>query len=144
MASRPRIAGVDYGTSKVGLAVTDPLRLFTRPVGTFTDEGTIDELRRLEREDGLETIVVGWPLTLDGEEGEETARVEPYLDRIREEFPDVEVVRWDERYSTVRARDKLREAGAWGKVRRDRTVVDAVAATVILDDYIEQHQDLME
>lgn len=143
MREKPRIAAVDHGTSKIGLAVTDPLRLFTRPVGTYDAEGAVEELRRLEREDGLETIVVGWPLTQDGEEGVQTERVDPYLERLREEFPGAEVVRWDERYTSVRAREKLREAGEWGKVRRDDTVVDAVAAAVILEEYVEQHQGVM-
>lgn len=143
MSAEPRIAGVDYGTKKIGLAVTDPLRLFTRPVGTYGEDGLVEALREIEREDGLETIVVGWPLTKDGEEGVQTERVVPFLERLRETFPKVEVVRWDERYSSVRAREKIREAGQWRKVREDHTVVDAVAAAVILEEYIEQHQELM-
>lgn len=138
LSTPPRLAAVDYGTKRVGLAVADPLRLFAQPLGTFSPDAALDALRRLHREEGLETIVVGWPLTLEGEEGAATARVQPYLNRLRKAFPGVEVVVWDERFSSRRAEAALREAGVPRMARREKGRVDRAAAAVILQEYLDE------
>lgn len=137
----PRLVAIDYGTKRVGLAVTDPLRLFTRPLGTFAEEEVLEQIEQLKVCDGIEKIIVGWPLDQEGEEGIATRRVEPFLGRLRNRFPDLEVITWDERYTSVRAREKLLAADAWRKLRRNRRIVDAVAAAVILEEYLEQHPE---
>src|SRR5690606_39271046 len=76
---QPRIAAVHYGTRRVGLAVTDPLRLFARPLGTFPPDEAVAQLVALHAREGLEAVVVGWPLTEAGEEGKATRRVAPFL-----------------------------------------------------------------
>ncbi len=134
----PRIVAVDYGTKRVGLAVSDPLRLFAQPFGTFAPDEAVEALRALQRTDGLETIVVGWPLTPDGEEGAATERVRPYFNRLRNAFPGVEVVRWDERFSSARAKEAIRAAGAGRKARRDKGRVDRAAAAVVLQEYLDE------
>lgn len=135
---RPRIVAVDYGTKRVGLAVADPLRLFAQPFGTFAPDGAVEALRTLHLREGIETIVVGWPLTPDGEEGPATERVRPFLNRLRNAFPGVEVVPWDERYSSARAKEAIRAAGAGRKARRDKGRVDRAAAAVVLQEYLDE------
>jgi putative Holliday junction resolvase len=139
----PRLVAIDYGTKRVGLAGTDPLRLFTRPLGTYSAEGALEEIENLRARDGIEQIIVGWPLNQEGEEGSSTRRVEPFLGRLRERFPDLEIVTWDERYTSVRARKKLCAADAWKKAKRNRRIVDAVAAAVILEEYLEQYPEYL-
>ena len=135
---RPRLVAVDYGTKRVGLAVADPLRLFAQPFGTFAPDEAVEALRALHRDEGIETIVVGWPLTPEGEEGAATRRVEPYFNRLRNAFPGVEVVRWDERFSSARAKEAIRAAGAGRKARRDKGRVDRAAAAVVLQEYLDE------
>lgn len=134
---RPRIVAVDYGTKRVGLAVADPLRLFAQPFGTYPPDQAVEALRTLQREDGIEVIVVGWPLTPDGEEGAATERVRPYFNRLRNAFPHAEVIAWDERYSSARAKELIRASGAGRKARRDKGRVDRAAAAVVLQEYLE-------
>ena len=133
----PRIVAVDYGTKRVGLAVADPLRLFAQPFGTFAPDQAVEALRALHHKEGIGVIVVGWPLTPDGEEGAATERVRPYFNRLRNAFPGVEVVAWDERYSSVQAKELIRAAGAGRKARRDKERVDRAAAAVVLQEYLE-------
>ncbi|MEM1041907.1 MAG: Holliday junction resolvase RuvX [Bacteroidota bacterium] len=137
----PRIVGVDYGTKRVGLAVADPLRLFAQPLETHAPDEAVAALRALHDREGIETIVVGWPLTPDGEEGEATARVQPFANRLRNAFPGVGIVTWDERFSSARARDAIRASGAGRKARRDRERVDRAAAAIILQEYLDEHAD---
>ncbi len=138
LSTLPRLVGVDYGTKRVGLAVADPLRLFAQPLDTCAPDVAVEALRALDRRDGIETLVVGWPLDLDGEEGPATDRVRPFVNRLRNAFPGVEIVTWDERFSSARAKEAIRTAGAGRKARRDRGRVDRAAAAVILQEYLDE------
>lgn len=131
-----RVAGVDYGTRRVGLALADGLRIAAHPVGAFPPEAALAELRRLDALHGLAVIAVGWPLETDGSEGKAVARVVPFFNRLKKAFPKAEVVAVDERLSSREAQERLHAAGAWGTVRRDKGVLDAEAACVLLEDYL--------
>lgn len=132
-----RLVGVDHGARRVGLAVADPLRLFAQPLGTFGPAEAVERLRALHAAEGIETVVVGWPLTPDGEEGPATARVAPYVRRLRRALPGAAVVTLDERDSSARASAALHAGGARHVARRDRGRIDAAAAAVILQDYLD-------
>lgn len=136
MTSLPRVAGVDYGDRRVGIALADPLRLFARPVGTFAPGEALRELARMAAEDGVGVVVVGWPLTDDGDEGAAVDRVRPFLGRLKKAVS-AEVVVQDERDSSRRALDDLVEAGVSKKRRRDKATLDAAAACVILQDWLD-------
>ncbi len=133
----PRLVAVDYGKKRVGLAVADPLRIFARPFGTFAPGEAVAALQRLHADEGIETLVVGWPLLPDGSEGEATTWVQAFIERLRAALPGVEIVRWDERYTSVRAKEAIRAAGARRKARRDKARVDAAAAAILLQEYLD-------
>ena len=132
-----RIVGVDVGTQRVGLAVSDPLRLFAQAEGTYAPDEALKVLQSMRREGGIDRIVVGWPLTEAGEEGEATEMVEAYVERIGEALGPIEVVRRDERYTSERAKELLRRAGVSQPGRYDKGRVDAAAAAVILQGYLD-------
>lgn len=134
---RVRVVGVDYGTRRVGVAMADPLGFFAQPHGTFSPDGAVEELRRLHAEEGISTLVIGWPLTEEGEEGRMTDRVQEYANRLHNALPEIEIVKWDERYTSEMAKRRIAEAG--GRLRRDnRGRLDAAAAAIILQDYLER------
>lgn len=138
--TRPRVAGVDYGSRRVGLALSDPLRLFARPAGTFAPGAALAELARLVADEGVGTIVVGWPLLDDGGQGKAVDRVRPFLGRLKKAAPDAEVVVQDERDSSRRAMEDLVEAGVPRGKRRERGTLDAAAACVILQDWLDERE----
>ena len=135
----PRIVGVDYGTKRVGLAVADPLRMFAQPHGAYSQEEAVEQLRVILHTDGIEVIVVGWPLTLEGEEGTATERVQQYINRLRNAFPKVAVVKRDERLTSEMAKEAIRRFGTkWrGHPKEHKGRVDAAAAALILQDYLD-------
>ena len=135
---KSRIVGVDVGTKRVGIAVADPLRLFAQTRGTYPPEEALEALREMSDEEGIDTIVVGWPLTEEGTAEDATDMVESYVDRIREALGEVTVVREDERYTSEIAKDLLRRAGVSQPGRYDRGRVDAAAAAVILQGYLDK------
>jgi len=137
LESTPRWVGVDVGTKRIGIARSDPLGMFAQAYGTFTPAVAVDELQRLHEEDGIEVLVVGWPLSPDGGENDATAFVNAFVEDLQEPLSDVEVVRQDERFSSEIAIGNLREAGVRQPGRFDKGEVDAAAAAVILQDYLD-------
>jgi len=135
-----RIVSVDFGKKRVGIAIADPLRLFTQPFGTFSPDRSLDVLKEIHADEGIDTIVLGWPLTLEGEEGAATRFVEPFYNRIRKALEGVEIIKWDERFSSEVARESIRSAGVGRKGRRDKARVDAAAAAVILQEYLDANR----
>lgn len=135
--TRSRVVAVDVGTKRVGIAVADPLQLFAQPYGTYDPEAALQTLQGMADERGIDTIVVGWPLTEAGEEGEATEMVEAFVERIGEVVGSVDVVRRDERYTSEMAKELLRRAGVKQPGRHDKGRVDAAAAAVILQDYLD-------
>ncbi|GAB5537711.1 MAG: Holliday junction resolvase RuvX [Rubricoccaceae bacterium] len=136
--SHPRIVAVDYGSRRVGLAISDPLQMFAQPLDTLPPAASIERLVAVHTTQSLEAIVVGWPLTESGEEAEAIARVRPYIGRLKKALPDVRIETQDERYSSRRAVDGLVQAGVGKKGRRDKARIDAAAAAVILQDYLDE------
>ena len=136
--THPRIAAVDYGSRRVGLAITDPLQLFAQPLDTLAPAASIDRLVAVHAAEGLEAVVVGWPLTEDGEEAEAVARVRPYIGRLKKALPGVRVETYDERFSSRRAVAGLVASGVGRNGRRDKARIDAAAAAVILQDYLDE------
>ncbi len=139
MPSRPRIVGVDYGRKRVGLALADPLRLFAQPYGAFSPDEALRVLHGLYDEEGIETIIIGWPLTLAGEEGAATEAVAAFITRLQEVLPEVPVEKRDERHTSEMARDAIRTYGVRrsGHPKDDKGRVDAAAAALILQDYLD-------
>ena len=125
-----RVLGVDVGTQSVGLAISDPLRLFAQPVGAYPPNGAIEELRQLAEREGIELAVVGWPLTEEGGEGPATRMVNVFVRRIRKAIRGVRIVRLDEGYSSEEARDRLEGATSKGRI-------DTLAAGIILQEYLD-------
>jgi putative Holliday junction resolvase len=111
--------------------------MFAQPYGTYSPSEAEQALAKLQAEHGLATIVVGWPVMPDGEEGSATAFVRPFIGRLRTLFPSVEVVQWDEVFTSKLAEQAIRASGARRKARRDKARVDAAAAAVILQEYLD-------
>ena len=134
-----RVVGVDFGTRSVGLAIADPLQLFAQPLGAYSPTEAIEQLVALHKAEMLVQIVVGWPLLESGEEGEATVRVQQYIRRIRKALPGIDIIKWDERFSTEEAKERLRMQGrSFAKPR-----IDAAAAGVILQDYLDERPALV-
>lgn len=134
----PRIVSIDYGTKRVGLAMADPLRMFAQPIGAVTPDEAVTKLQQVHNDERIAIIVIGWPLMEDGEEGNATQRVQQYINRLRKKLPHVEFVKWDERYTSLLAKEQLKEVGGSRKRRREKGRVDAMAASIILQEYLDQ------
>lgn len=133
-----RIIGIDYGKRRVGIAISDPLKLFSIPVGTFAPRDALKEVSKIRENEGIEAVVIGWPLTIEGEEGEATERVQRFINQLKKAHPGVPLYKVDERYSSRRAMSALVEANVKMKARRQKGRIDSAAAAIILQDYLDE------
>ena len=132
-----RLMALDIGDRRIGVALSDPGRTLSRGLQVIqrrSIEADMALIASLVSEHEVERIIVGHPLRLDGSVGEQARRVEEYAGEL-EEAVGVPVVFWDESYSTERARQVMIEAGRKRADRKKR--LDAVAAAVILQDYLD-------
>ena len=127
---------MDYGTLKVGLAMADPLRLFAQSVGTFTPERAFHKITTVDKEEGIDIIVLGWPTGL-GEDEELFRVITDFESRVAKEFNLAKIVRVDESYSSREAEAILVESGVKKSKRREKGRVDSAAAAVILQRYLD-------
>lgn len=133
-----RCVGVDYGAKRVGIALSDPLWMFAQPHGTYSPRDALSELRSIEMKEGVAVVVVGWPLLPDGSEGRATEAVSSFIRRIKKAIPAVVIVKWDERYTSEVARDRIREAGPRSRWKGTKGRLDAAAAAIILQEYLDE------
>lgn len=132
-----RLMGLDIGGKRIGVALSNPEKTLARSLRVVrrrSQEADMVMIASLAQEHEVEKIIVGHPLRLDGRAGEQAVRVESYAAELRTALG-VPVVLWDESYSTQRAREAMIEAGRGRKERKQR--LDAVAAAVILQDYMD-------
>lgn len=132
-----RIMGIDYGTTRIGVALSDELQMLAHPAETIAVAKTADPAARiatLAREKNVERIVVGLPRHMNGSAGASAQEASSFAEKIKALVP-CEVRTWDERLSTVAAHRALREAGR--SSRQTRGYVDQVAAQMLLQGYLD-------
>lgn len=138
MADPGRILAIDYGTRRVGLAMTDPLRIIAQGAGTLENQGDIPaRVAALVAERGVTAIVVGMPYAPDGKSGAMGEEILKFVEVLRGELS-VPVVTWDESYTSVDARSAFIAGGMKKKQRREKARVDEMAARLLLQDYLEK------
>ena len=135
---RPRILGIDPGEARIGLALSDPLGITAQPLGCLNCIGPRKDLNRiaaLVREHEAETVVIGLPRLLSGDEGQAAAGSRLLAQGLGRRLPGVRIELWDERLTTVEAERTMISADV--KRRERRAVVDTLAAVLILQGYLD-------
>jgi len=132
-----RILGIDHGTVRIGLALSDELAMFANPLKTLDSSPTVEkEIADIVKQKRVEEIVIGQPLRMDGHRGTAIARVEAFADRLRKALPHgVKIVFVDERLTSVAAEQSLGLQNKQ-KTREEKKLVDQIAAVAILQDYL--------
>ena len=135
-----RALGLDVGEGRIGVSISDPTGLLSTPLTAITRSSLDSDLAAildLAKEHSVREIVVGMPLSLNGQFGPQ-ARITEHFLRALSKRASIPIRRWDERFSTQEAERRLREAGA--KPSRDRGRLDAAAAAVILQGYLDSRR----
>lgn len=132
-----RILGIDYGRKRTGVAVTDPLKIVAGNLATVPTHTLMQFIKDYIAREQVERIVIGQPTQLNGEPSESMSYITPFVNRLRNELPDMPVVLYDERFTSTIAHQAMIDGGMKKSDRRDKSRVDAIAATIILNDYLQ-------
>lgn len=137
MEIQRRILGIDYGRKRIGIAVCDPFRLFSRAVKVVNNNhGALNEILSVSKEFDVEKIVIGMPVRMNGEKSAMTLEVEAFANELHKLFSG-EIIFEDERMSSKQAQQIIRDVGTKKKKRREKGTVDKVAAVLILQAYLD-------
>ena len=132
-----RILAIDYGTKRVGVAVTDPLGMIAGALATVETPRIFDFLNEYLTVNDCNRLVIGYPLTLRNEPAEVTREIDRFIERFASLSPYIEVIKYDERFTSKLAFDTILASGIGRRKRRDKAVIDRISATIILQNYLE-------
>ena len=132
--------GIDYGTKRTGIAVTDPLQIIASGLTTVPTHELFDFIENYLREEEVEVIVVGEPMYPDGNPAQIADQVKGFVNKLRKQDPTIEVFMQDERYTSQMAKEIILQSGASRKKRQDKALVDKVSAALILEDFLNSKQ----
>lgn len=132
----PRILAIDYGTKRVGLAVTDPLQIIASSLGTVHSKDVIAFLKEYTNKEEVGSFVIGKPTRHNGDDTDATPHIEKFISLLVKNFPTMKIERADERFTSVIARRTLTEMGLKKKDREKKENVDQVSAVLILQTYM--------
>ncbi len=137
-----RIMGIDYGLKRIGLAVTDPLQMFASPLTTVSNSGFYDFIDEYLKNDEVDAFVIGYPVMMNNKPGEPVSHINPFIKKLKATFPAKQIILADERFTSKMAFKVLIDGGAGKKVRRDKSMVDKISASIILQSYLDKRANM--
>lgn len=132
-----RILAIDYGGKRTGLAVTDPQQIIATGLDTIESKQLISYLKKYFLTEAVELIIIGLPKNWDDTDTHGTAPAEAAIKKLQKEFPQIPLKTVDERYTSKMAKDAMLQMGMKKKDRRIKGNVDIIAATIILQEYLQ-------
>jgi len=132
-----RILSIDFGRRRCGIAVTDPLRIVASGLTTVATAQLTEFVSKYVVAEGVDLIVVGEPRDMKGNPSESTRYLRPVMAKLKKAIPDIEIISFDERFTSVLAHRAMLDGGLGKMARRDKALVDEISATIILNDYLE-------
>jgi putative Holliday junction resolvase len=140
-----RILGIDFGDSRIGIAVSDPLGWTAQGIDTLEWKGRMERpaeaIKQLVSEYGVQQIVMGFPKNMNGTIGPRGEKTQEFINLLQE-FTGLEIVKWDERLTTVAAHRMMHEVGM--KTSKKKKFVDRIAATLILQGYLDSRGNTLK
>lgn len=132
-----RLMAFDYGTKRIGIAVSDPLQIIATALDTVHPEKIWDFLKSYLQQEQVETFVVGKPLQTDGTDSESAQHVVGFVRKLQREYPGVSIVHVDERFTSKIASQTIAQSGMKKNKRKEKGLVDTISATLILQTYMD-------
>jgi len=133
-----RILAIDYGRKRVGLAVTDEMQMIAGGLVTVHSKDVMDFLKDYCSREQVSCFVVGEPFDMQNRASDASRYIDPFVKHLRKQFRDIPVERIDERFTSQMAMRTMIDAGLKKKARQNKSLVDTISATIILQYYLEQ------
>ncbi|MDB5245920.1 MAG: Holliday junction resolvase [Segetibacter sp.] len=132
----PRILSIDYGSKRTGLAVTDPLKIIATGLAGIHTKDLENFLIDYFKKEQVEKVIIGHPTNWDDSDTHATPLVQAFINRFKKVFPQMPIIKVDERYTSKLAVQSMVASGMKKKNRQNKNLVDEIAATIMLQEYL--------
>jgi putative holliday junction resolvase len=133
-----RIMAFDYGTKRIGIAVTDPLQIIATGLETIHPQHIVDYLKKYLQTEQVERFIVGEPKQMDNTPSQSAVHVKGFVTILKKNFPDIPVEMLDERFTSKMASATIAQSGMGKMDRRNKELVDTISAVILLQSYMER------
>lgn len=133
-----RILAFDYGTKRIGIAVTDPFQIIATGLDTIHPKDIVDYLKKYLISEEVELFVVGEPKQMDGSPSQSTPQIKGFITILKKHFPDIPIEQIDERFTSKMASAVVAQSGFKKSDRQNKERLDTISATIILQTYLEK------
>lgn len=133
-----KIVAIDYGLKRIGIAITDELRMFAFGLTTVSNSEIIPFLKKTINNEQVDTIVIGKPLQFNNRPSEIEDQILLFIKNLNKIFPKIIIRRYDERFTSLLAKQTINKSGINKKKRKNKSLVDKISATIILQSYLEK------
>lgn len=135
-----RILALDYGTKRVGIAVTDPLQIISNGLKTIAEKEIWNFLADYFKKEKVDCLVIGYPVQNSGKGSDSLKVINPFIKKFRKIYPDIPIEQADERFTSKIAQQAMIVGGMKKKDRRDKSRIDTISAAIILQGYLERRR----
>jgi putative holliday junction resolvase len=139
-----RIIGIDFGTKRIGLAVTDPMQIIASPLDTVGNNEFFSFIAAYLKTEKVEAFVIGYPVQMNNQPSESVRFINPFIKKLKATYPNIEIHLADERFTSQMALRTMIEGGVKKKDRQDKSMVDKISASIILRSYLEARSNRTE
>ena len=133
-----KILAIDYGLKRIGIAITDELRMFAFGLNTISNSEIIPFLIKTINKEKVDTIVIGKPLQSNSRPSQIEDQILLFIKKLNKIFPKIIITRYDERFTSLLAKQTINNSGITKKKRKNKSLVDKISATIILQSYLEK------
>ena len=134
----PRILAIDYGQKRTGIAVTDELQIIASGLTTVASDLALAFFKDYFSKESVEKVLIGEPKQMNNQPSESTQVIEAFVQKFKKEFPEMEVIRVDERFTSKMAFQTMIDSGLKKKQRQNKALIDEISATIMLRDYLSR------
>lgn len=134
----PRVLAIDYGLKRTGIAVTDEMQIIASGLTTIASETVITFLKDYFEKEKVEKVIIGKPMQMNNEPSQSAPLIETFVEKFINQFPDMNVERADERFTSKIAFQTMIDSGLKKKQRQNKALIDEISATIMLQDYLSR------
>lgn len=136
----PKIVALDYGSKRVGVAISDPENKIAFALTTISTELVLKYIIDLVAAEKTSLVVIGFPVNLDGSLNEISNEINVFINKLSQKIPEIIIEKYDERFTSVIAKKTILNSGIGKQKRQNKSLVDKVSATIILQSYLDSLQ----
>ena len=133
-----RILAIDYGNKRIGLAITDPLNIFASPLNTISPDKFESFLEDYLKSEKIDAFVIGYPVQMNNQASDSVKFINPFIKKLKKNYPLIPIHLADERFTSQMAFQTMIEGGVKKMKRRDKSIVDKISASIILQSFLDK------